>query len=141
MIAVDTNILVYAHRQEFPLHRKARDRLTNLAENREPWGLPVFCVGEFLRVVTHPKLFDPPTSLDLALDALHGVLLSPSLAVLSPGVHYWPIFQEVARKADARGNLLYDAQIIAVCKEHGVRDLLSQDRDFMRFEGISLHTL
>lgn len=141
MIAVDTNILVYAHRQEFPLHRKAKDRLRNLAESREPWALPVFCIGEFLRVVSHPKLFDPPTPLDLALEALSGLLQSPSLLVLSPSIHYWPILDEVARKADARGNLLYDAQIVAVCREHGVRDLLSEDRDFMRFEGISLHTL
>ena len=63
MIAIDTNILVYAHREELPLHRKARARLVGLAEGFEPWALPVFCLGEFLRVVTHPKVFDPPSTL------------------------------------------------------------------------------
>ena len=60
MIAVDTNVLVYAHREELPQHQQARARLVELAEGPALWGIPVFCLGEFLRVVTHPCLFDPP---------------------------------------------------------------------------------
>lgn len=60
MIAVGTNILVYAHREELPQHRNARTRLAELAEGNAPWAIPVFCLGEFLGVVTHPRLFDPP---------------------------------------------------------------------------------
>ena len=67
MIAVDTNILVYAHRKELPDHALALSRLTELAQGRTPWAMPVFCLGEFLRVVTHPRIFDPPSTLDEAL--------------------------------------------------------------------------
>jgi len=141
MIAVDTNILIYAHREEFPLHRKARTRLVELAEGREPWALPIFCVGEFLRVVTHPKLLDPPSTLEQATEALGNLLKSPSLVLLNPARNFWPILADVAKAANAKGNILYDAQIVAVCREHGVREILSEDRDFSRFKGITLHTL
>jgi len=141
MIAIDTNILVYAHREELPLHRKARARLVELAEGLEPWALPVFCIGEFLRVVTHPKLFDPPSTLHQAVQALGNLLESPSVVLLNPEHSFWPILAEIAKNADAKGNILYDAQIVAVCREHGVREILSEDRDFSRFEGITLHTL
>jgi predicted nucleic acid-binding protein len=60
MIAVDTNVLVYAHREELRQHRSARSKLIALAESDTPWSIPVFCIGEFVRVVTHPKVFDPP---------------------------------------------------------------------------------
>lgn len=141
MIAVDTNILIYAHREEFPLHRKAKARIVELAEGREPWALPVFCLGEFLRVATHPKLLDPPSTLEQATRALEKLLASPSLVLLSPGRNFWPLLAEIAKTADAKGNILYDAQIAAVCREHGVREILSEDRDFYRFKGITLHTL
>lgn len=141
MIAIDTNILVYAHRQEMPLHRRAREALFRLAEGKDPWALPVFCIAEFLRVVTHPRLFDPPSSLQEALEALEALTASPSLLILFPGDRYVRILAETAREADARGNLLYDVQIAAVCREHGVQDLMSQDRDFTRFSWIKLHTL
>jgi toxin-antitoxin system PIN domain toxin len=141
MIAVDTNILVYAHREEFPLHEPALNRLVQLAEGPDAWALPVFCVGEFLRVVTHPRLFNPPSALSEATEAVEELLGSPGLVVLNPGERFFPLVFEAAQTADARGNLLYDAQIVALCREHGVRDLLSEDRDFKRFEGITLHTL
>ena len=141
MIAVDTNILVYAHRSELPLHKKALSHLVRLAESPEPWSLPVFCISEFLRVVTHPRLFDPPSTIEQGLEAISGLLESPSLIVLNPGGHFWPMLQKIVQKANTRGNLIYDAQIVVVCREYGVRDILSEDRDFMRFEKIILHNL
>ncbi len=141
MIAIDTNILVYAHREELPLHRKARARLVGLAEGFDPWALPVFCIGEFLRVVTHPKVFDPPSTLRQAVQAIGNLLESPSCVILNPAEGFWPILAQTAKDADTRGNIVYDAQIVAVCREHGVREILSEDRDFSRFEGIALHTL
>ena len=135
MIAVDTNILVYAHREELPKHLEARQRLTTLAESHRRWAIPVFCVGEFLRVVTHPRLFDPPFNVDEACEALERVLQSPSLAILHPGEGYWPLLKEAMGEGKAEGNLAFDAQIAAVCREHGVASLLTEDRDFDRFKG------
>jgi hypothetical protein len=68
-------------------------------------------------------------------------LESPSVVILNPAEHFWPILTDVARIADAKGNILFDAQIVAVCREHGVREILSEDRDFSRFEGVTLHAL
>lgn len=136
MIAVDTNILVYAHREELPQHAAARARLTALAEGDAPWAIPVFCLGEFLRVVTHPRLFDPPYTIDEACAALDRVLESPSLRILHPGDRFWRLLAEAARAADAAGNLVFDAQLAAVCRESGVSALLTEDRDFDRFPAL-----
>lgn len=134
MIAVDTNVLVYAHRQESSQHKQALAWLTALAEGPSLWGIPVFCIGEFVRVVTHSRVFDPPSTLAQAAAALEGLLASPSLRVLSPGVEFPRHFLVCAREADARGNLAFDAQIVAVCREHGCAALLTLDRDFDRFQ-------
>jgi uncharacterized protein len=137
VIAVDTNVLVSAHREELPQHRRARTRLIELAEGPARWALPVFCLGEFLRVVTHPRLFDPPFSVVEACQALDRVLSSPSLVVLTPGDRFWPLLARATRDADAIGNLVFDAQIVALCREAGVSALLTEDRDFDRFPGFS----
>jgi uncharacterized protein len=138
LIAVDTNILVYAHSEETPQHQQALERLSSLAEGRNPWAIPVFCIGEFVRVVTHPKIFAPHTSMDMALAALGGLLESPSVRVLNPGPEFLNFYRACLAGADARGNLAFDAQIAAVCIEHGVNELLTLDRDFSRFDGLKL---
>lgn len=135
MIVVDTNVLIYAHREETPHHKESLDWLRYLSEGTQPWGIPVFCIGEFVRVVTHPRVFDPPTTLSQALKALDQLIASPTLRVLAPGERYVPHFVECVRQADARGNLAFDAQIAAVCREHGASSLLTLDRDFARFPG------
>lgn len=141
MIAVDTNVLVYAHREEMAQHRQARERLTQLAESAETWGIPVFCLGEFLRVVTHMRVFDPPYSAEEACEAIARVLASPSLRVLVPGDRYPELLLAAIREARAVGNLVMDAQIVAVCREAGARCLLTEDRDFARFPGFRTETL
>jgi toxin-antitoxin system PIN domain toxin len=141
MIAVDTNVLVYAHRRHLPQHGRALEWLTCLAEGPVPWAIPVFCLGEFVRVVTHARIFDPPSTLPQALSTLEGLLQCPTLRVLNPGPRYPALFDETARSADARGNLAFDAQIAAVCQEQGVSRLLTLDRDFARFPRIEILTL
>ena len=141
MIAVDTNVLVYAHRAELGKHAAAARRLVELAEGAAAWALPVFCVGEFLRVVTHPKLFDPPFEVSEACLALERVLASPSLRVLVPGPSYAELLLEAVQEADAVGNLAFDAQIVALCREAGVGALLTEDRDFARFAGFPTQRL
>jgi hypothetical protein len=141
VIAVDTNVLVNAHRKELADHRSCLDRLRGLAEGLTPWGLPVFCLAEFVRVVTHPRVFDPPSSLDAALEALEGLLASPTVRVLEPGARFWRLLERCLRQGDARGNLAFDAQIAAACLEHGAREILTLDRDFARFEELKIVAL
>ena len=135
-IAIDTNVLVYSQRQEMERHDAARALITRLSEGDTPWGIPVFCIGEFLRVVTNPNFFPMPTSLEIALEAIDVLLQSPNARLLRPGDKYWKIFNQVATHANVSGNLVFDAQIVAVCLEHGFRTIVSDDRDMQRFEDI-----
>ena len=136
MIAVDTNVLIHAHRAETALHRTAARELKELAEGKVLWGLPVFCEGEFIRVATHRRVFNPPSTLDEALRFLEGILAAPGCRVLLPESGFAELLATVAREADARGNLAFDAQIAALCGQHGVSELLTNDRDFARFRGL-----
>jgi toxin-antitoxin system PIN domain toxin len=141
VIAVDTNVLVFADRSELPKHRMALRALRELAEGRDAWALPVFCLGEFVRVVSHPRLFNPPTPAVEAVAAVTALLESPSVRLLAPGRRYWAIFADLVREGGVSGNLVFDAQIAAVCLEHGARTLLTDDRDFTRFPRITVRPL
>jgi len=136
VIALDTNILVYAKRSETPHHKPARKLLASLAEGDDPWALPWPCIYEFVRVVTHLRVFDPPSDLGAVLDDLVSLLESPSLCLLGEGPTHLSWFFEVVDDAAATGNLAHDAHIAALCREHGVRVLLTADRDFRRFGGL-----
>lgn len=141
MIAVDTNVLVYAHRQEDPRHEVAFGSLRKLTEGDAAWGVPVFVIGEFMRVVTNPKVASPPSTIAQALSMLDGVLESPSARLLLPGTRYWSTLRGLIPIAEARGSLIFDAQIAAVCLEHGANTVLTEDRDFHRFPGLSVRVL
>jgi hypothetical protein len=121
-----------------PQHRQALTWVTRLAESPTPWALPVFCLGEFVRVVTHPRVFAPPSTLNEALAALDSILSSPSVRLLLPGERYPAFLEGCLREGDARGNLVFDAQIAALCREHGVERLLTEDRDFARFTWLTI---
>lgn len=136
MIALDTNVLIAAHRSEHPQHEEALAHLVVAAEGEAPWGLPIFCLGEFLRVVTHAKVFTPPSRLEVAVEFIDRLLESPSLRLLLPEERFWTHFRSTLQDGAAGGNLVFDAQIAAVCSEHGVVDLVTGDRDFARFPAL-----
>lgn len=136
MQAVDTTILVYAEISGSSQHAPARDLLTNLAEGALPWAIPWLCVYEFLRIVTHPRVFHPPVPLATALADTRRMLASPSLVLLHETSRHVEIMQRVTTQAGAVGNLIHDAHIAALCLEHGVTTLLTGDRDFSRFAGL-----
>lgn len=137
MIAVDTNVLVHAHREDSIKHEAAHARIVALAESPARWAIPVFCIGEFVRVITHPRLFHSPHSAEEACEALSRLLGSPSVTVLTPQADYPSLLVEAIREANAIGNLVFDAQIVALCREGGVSQLITEDRDFDRFKGLN----
>lgn len=141
MTAVDTNVLVYAHFPAFPKHEAACRALTDLAVSPAPWAIPVFCLGEFLRVVTHPRVISPPMTTSEALEAVARLEASPRLTILGPGPGYMALLREAMKQSGATGNLVYDAQVVAVCRESGVRSLLTEDRDYDRFKGFPVTRL
>lgn len=141
MKALDTNVLIHAHRKEMAKHMEAKRLLRSLAEETKPWGLPVFCLGEFLRVVTHTRVFTPPTTIRNALTALEGLIQSPTVRLLPPDNRYWSCLQNAISRGHVTGNVVFDAQIVAVCLEHGIDFLISEDRGLKRFENHNLQVL
>ena len=141
MIAIDTNVLVYAHREETDFHADASAHLVALAESDAPWAVPVFCVGEFLRVVTHPRVFDPPSTPGDALDFVQRLLASPSCVVAYPEASFLNRLGDVIGDSNARGNLVFDAQIAALCQEQGIDAILTNDHDFERFKPLRVSYL
>lgn len=136
MIAIDTNILVYAHREDSPWHDKAYTVISDLAQSRMTWALPWPCLHEFLAIVTHPRIYNPPTPMKIAVEQVEAWLESPGLSLLSEINSYWTELRTLIEKGRVSGPQIHDARIAALCKLHGVRELWTADRDFTRFPDI-----
>ncbi len=136
MIAIDTNLLVYAHREDAPWHDAADARIRELAEGRTAWAIPWACLHEFLAIVTHPRIYAPPTPLAVAVDQVDAWLESPSLTLLAESEIYWPALRTALQEGRIAGPLVHDARVAALCRLHGVRELWSADKDFSRFPGL-----
>ncbi len=136
MIAVDTNILVYAHRAEPPFHTVAMACISRLASAPVPWAIPWPCVYEFLAVVTHPRIFVEPTPMGLALEQVEAWLASPGVLLLSEMDRQFPITKTVLLESHLRGPAVHDAKVAALCLAHGVDELWTADRDYGRFPAL-----
>ena len=121
-----------------PVKATAREVLRSLGEGAAAWAIPWPCVYEFLRVVTHPRVYHPPVPVDRALRDLRAVLDSPSLILLSETPRHSEVMSAVVRESGVAGNLVHDAHIAALCLEHGVTELITGDRDFRRFSGLKV---
>ncbi|HTG19625.1 MAG TPA: TA system VapC family ribonuclease toxin [Reyranella sp.] len=138
MIAVDTNILVYAHREDSPFHAAAIERLTELAEGPATWAIPWPCLHEFLSIVTHPRIYVPPSPLTRALEQVDAWLGSPTLALLAESATHWSTLRALLVAGRVTGPRVHDGRVAALCRQHGVRELWSADRDFSRFAGLAV---
>lgn len=133
MIAVDTNLLVYAHRRDAEFHRVAAERVKTLAEGRTAWAIPWPCVHEFFAIATHPRIYAPPTPVALASAQIDAWLESPTLTLLAESGRHWGELRGLLEAARLQGPAVHDARIAALCLQHGVSELWSADRDFGRF--------
>jgi hypothetical protein len=138
LIAVDTNILVYAHREDSPFHEVAFDRIAELAEGAANWAIPWPCLHEFLAIVTHPRIYVPPSTLARALDQVDAWLEAPTLALLTESATHWPTLRALLLAGRVAGPRVHDGRVAALCRQHGVRELWSADRDFSRFAGLAV---
>ncbi len=133
MIAVDTNILVYAHRRDSEWHAPASDCVRQLAEGSISWALPWPCLHEFFSIVTHERIYSPPSTPSGAAAQIGAWLESPSVVLLSETDGYWSVLTDLIDRSKIKGPRVHDCRIAALCLHHGVRELLSADRDFSRF--------
>ncbi len=134
MIAVDTNVLVYAHRKEAAEHATAYARVRALAEGTEPWAIPWPCVYEFFSIATSPRIWkDAASTPEQAWAQLEAWFASPTLRLLHETDDFAQVLASFAARGRVRGPVIHDARVAAICVAHGVRVLLSRDRDFALF--------
>ena len=131
----DINVLVYAHRQDTDEHRGYRDWLEAVVNAEAAYGLSDLVVSGFLRVVTHPRVFESPTPLADAMTFAGQIRDQPNRVVISPGNNHWRIFTNLCQRVDAKGNLIPDACLPAMAIESGC-EWITADRDFGRFPGL-----
>jgi toxin-antitoxin system PIN domain toxin len=133
LIAVDTNILVYSHRADSPWHLQADGVVAELAEGTSLWAVPWPCLYEFFAVVTHPRIYSPPTPVQDAVLQIRYWLESPTLVLLAESEGFFDTLEMLLKKSGVRGAAVHDARVAALCIRHGVKTLLTADRDFSRF--------
>ncbi len=133
MIALDTNLLVHAHRADASLHAKAKEAVRNLAESRVPWGICYHSLIEFYAVATQPRIWDTPSSTTEAFDQIEAWKESPSLRILCDSEASLEKLRLLATRGNVRGSIVHDARIAACCLSHGVKEIWTVDRDFSRF--------
>lgn len=135
-LTLDANILIYAVNADEPRHERAREALADIAAGPETAYVFWPVVMAFLRISTRPGLFPHPLSPSEALSTIGALLQRPH--VLSPGEdeRFWEVFHEIAAEQPVRGDLVTDAHIVALMRRHGVRTIVTHDREFRRFDGI-----
>jgi toxin-antitoxin system PIN domain toxin len=129
---VDANLLVYAKMQGMPQHEAARRWLEEALNGTERVGLPWASLLAFLRLVTHPRVFDPPLSTEEAWAQVQEWLNLPVVWVPTPTTDHPRVLGDLIAATEASGNLIPDAHLAAIAMEHGLV-LASTDGDFARF--------
>lgn len=138
MVAVilpDVNVLVYAYRQDAPKHARYRRWLKGVVDGPEAYGLSDLVLAGFLRVVTHPRVFSPPSPTAHALGFAEALRGHPNCVSVAPGQRHWSLFTDLCREARVKGNLVPDAYLAALAIESG-SEWMTTDRDYSRFPGL-----
>jgi uncharacterized protein len=133
MIAIDTNILVYAHRRDLSQHSLALRAIKLLIAEGRTWAVPWPCIHEFLAVVTNPRIFKAPTPTETAITAMKDLATQQQGRLLAESKRHLDILDRLCRSAHVMGSRLHDARIAAICIGHGVSELWTADRDFSYF--------
>jgi uncharacterized protein len=136
MIAFDTNILVYAHRADSTFHDRALSCVKATTEGPEAWAIPWPCLHEFAAIVTNPRIFKSPTPMQRAFEQIDAWLASPTVRLLAEDAGYLDVLRKLVVEGRISGPKVHDARIAALALFHGVRELLTADRDFSRFPSL-----
>ena len=136
MIAIDTQILVYAHRRESAWHERAFRRLGELAASSIAWAIPMHCLAEFYATVTRSGRYEPPSTPAQAIAQIDELLAAPQVRVLDENAQTWQVLRDLLAAARITGPRAYDARIAAVCIQHGVTELWTADRDYLAYPAL-----
>ncbi|MEO6699908.1 MAG: TA system VapC family ribonuclease toxin [Jatrophihabitantaceae bacterium] len=141
MIAIDSNVLVYAHRPDTPFHAAAVEAVRALAEGMRSWALPWPCLHEFFSVTTNRRVFSTPTPPARAIEQIAAWMAAPTVRVIAETPSHFTVLQQLLANGAITGPAVHDARIAAICLSHGVRELLSMDRDFSRYPALKTRSL
>jgi toxin-antitoxin system PIN domain toxin len=134
----DVNVLVYAHREDAANHTAYREWLEGVINGDEAYGISEWVLSGFVRVVTHPKVFNKPSSIGEALAFADQLREQPNCVLVEPGPRHWDLFRRLCMESGVKGNLVPDAYLAALAIESGC-EWISTDRDFSRFKGLRWH--
>jgi toxin-antitoxin system PIN domain toxin len=135
MILTDVNVLIYAHRAESTHHDAYRAWLESVINGDQAYGVSELILSSFLRIVTHPRVFNPPSDLATALSFAEQLRRQPNAVSITPGARHWDIFISLCQAAAIKGNLVSDAYLAALAIESG-SEWITTDRDYSRFPGL-----
>jgi toxin-antitoxin system PIN domain toxin len=135
MLLTDVNVLVYAYREDSPNHARFREWLRGVLDSPQAFAVAELVLSGFLRIVTHPAIFNPPAPLADALAFVEGLRGQPNCVIVSPGVRHWEIFLGLCESANVVGNLVPDAYLAALAVETG-SEWITTDGDYARFPGL-----
>lgn len=135
MILADVNVLIYAHREDAADHPRFRRWLEGVIAGPESFGVADLVLSGFLRVVTHPRIFHPPTPLPRAQEFCEFLRDQPNAVPIAPGDRHWEIFNDLCTRARVKGDLVADAWLAALAIESGC-EWITTDRDYSRFPGL-----
>ncbi|CAN5623539.1 type II toxin-antitoxin system VapC family toxin [soil metagenome] len=135
MIALDVNVLVAAVHSAAPDHEQTREWLEQMVSMPEPVGVSDAVLAGTLRVLTHPRVFDPPVPIDRALEVLDQMVDHPGVVMLTPLPGFWARLRDLCADTQAKGNLVADAANAVLAMQHGAV-FVTKDRDFARFPGL-----
>ncbi len=135
MILPDVNVLVYAFRSEAVQHKDFKQWLDGVVSGAEAFAVTETVLSGFVRIVTNPRIFQQPDSVEDAFAFLDQILAQPQCVLVGPGIRHWEIFRNLCRDSGAKGNLIPDAFLAAIAIESGC-EWITTDRDYSRFGGL-----
>lgn len=137
MYLMDVNILVYAHREDVDNHEKFLYWLESVVNGNTDYGYSELVLSGFLRVVTHPKVFEIPTPIEDALKFIQQIKSQQNAVKIAPKDRHWLIFEELMRATNAKGNFIPDAYHAALAIESGCQ-WVTTDKGFKKFKGLKI---
>ncbi len=137
MFLMDVNVLVYAHREDTPYHLVYREWLESIINGNAAYGYSELVLSGFLRVVTHPRVFEVPSALSSAVRFVNQIRAAPPAVCLAPGPMHWKIFLECLEQFNAKGNDIPDAYYAALAMEWNCV-WVTTDKGFKRFKGLKI---
>ena len=139
MIAIDTNLLIYAHRAGLPEHRAARRAIQTAAADPRGWGIALPCIAEFWSIVTHPASTGGPSTAQQAQAFLRALMVEAGAKVWLAHDGFWERLARLAAELRVQGSRIFDLQIALAAFENGASEIWTHDRSFVVFPGLLVH--